>query len=295
MKGSPEKKGSVNEKARQYYNSTDADTFYFKVWGGEDIHIGLYRDDAEAIFDASRRTVASMAGQIDLAEGRRVLDIGAGYGGSARYLARNYKVKVGALNLSEVENERNREMNREQGLEDLIEVTDGDFEHLPYEANAFDVVWSQDAILHSGNRRRVFEEVGRVLKPGGTFIFTDPMQREDADRQALQPVYDRIHLNSLGSVESYDQFASELGFVKLGFEDHSQQLPRHYQRVHDILSERFEELRGSISVDYMERMKSGLQHWIRAGNEGLLRWGILRYRSQTIGTQHAPRTNITGS
>ena len=279
MKASSEEKGSVNEQARRYYNSTDADTFYFKVWGGEDIHIGLYKDDREAIFDASRRTVATMAGQIDLAKGQRVLDIGAGYGGSARYLARHYEVKVDALNLSEVENARNREMNREQELEDLIDVTDGDFEHLPYEANAFDVVWSQDAILHSGNRRRVFEEVRRVLQPGGTFIFTDPMQRENADRRALQPVYDRIHLDSLGSVESYNQFASDLGLEKLGFEDHSDQLPRHYQRVHHVLVERFGELKEFISADYMERMQSGLQHWIRAGNEGLLRWGILRYRN----------------
>jgi sarcosine/dimethylglycine N-methyltransferase len=278
MKASSEKQNSVNDKARDYYNSTDADTFYFRVWGGEDIHIGLYESDEEAIFDASRRTVATMARKVDLKADQRLLDIGAGYGGSARYLAYHYSVNVEALNLSEIENERDREMNRAQGLEDRITVTDGDFENLPYKDSQFDVVWSQDAILHSGNRRRVFEEVSRVLKPGGVFIFTDPMQKEGVDRNALQPVYDRIHLNSLGSVETYDEYADELGFEKLGFEDHSHQLPCHYQRVHDILVERFDELKEVISVDYMERMKTGLQHWIRAGNEGLLRWGILSYR-----------------
>ena len=51
---------NVVEKARSYYNSSDADTFYFTVWGGEDIHIGLYKDDREPIFDASRRTVETM-------------------------------------------------------------------------------------------------------------------------------------------------------------------------------------------------------------------------------------------
>lgn len=278
MKASSEEHNSVNEKARAYYNSTDADTFYFKVWGGEDIHIGLYQSDTEAIFDASRRTVATMARKVSLNPDRRLLDIGAGYGGSARYLARQFGVKVDALNLSEVENERDREMNREQALDDLIKVIDGDFEHLPFADNSFEVVWSQDAILHSGNRRRVFEEVSRVLKPGGIFIFTDPMQKAGADRQALQPVYDRIHLNSLGSVDAYDEYAHELGLEKLGFDNHSHQLPRHYQRVHDILVERFDELKGFISTDYMERMKTGLQYWIRAGNEGLLRWGILSYR-----------------
>lgn len=32
----------VVETARDYYNSPDADNFYFHIWGGEDIHVGLY-------------------------------------------------------------------------------------------------------------------------------------------------------------------------------------------------------------------------------------------------------------
>jgi len=271
-------KSTLVEKARSYYNSADADTFYFSVWGGEDIHIGLYASDEEPVFDASRRTVETMAGKVGMDPETRVLDIGAGYGGSARYLARHYKASVEALNLSEVENERDRQMNREQGLEDRINVVDGNFEDLPYAEASFDVVWSQDAILHSGDRERVFTEVDRVLKPGGVFILTDPLQREDADKTALKPVYDRIHLDNLGSLEAYDGYARTLGWERTGFEDHSDQLPRHYQRVHDILESRYDELKETISTDYLDRMRTGLQHWIKAGREGLLRWGLLSYR-----------------
>ena len=32
----------VAQTARGYYNSDDADGFYSTIWGGEDIHIGLY-------------------------------------------------------------------------------------------------------------------------------------------------------------------------------------------------------------------------------------------------------------
>ena len=49
------------EKARAYYNSDDADNFYYTVWGGEDIHIGLYQSDEEPISTASERTVRTMA------------------------------------------------------------------------------------------------------------------------------------------------------------------------------------------------------------------------------------------
>ena len=37
------KAAEVVSIARDYYNSDDADNFYHEIWGGEDIHIGLYR------------------------------------------------------------------------------------------------------------------------------------------------------------------------------------------------------------------------------------------------------------
>lgn len=267
----------VVQTARDYYNSPDADNFYYYVWGGEDIHIGLYRSEDESIADASRRTVtrmAEMAGQLD--ERTRVLDLGAGYGGSMRYLAEEFGCRCVALNLSEVENERNREKNREAGLADLIEVVDGDFSRLPFDDGGFDVVWSQDAILHSGERERVCAEVARVLKPGGRFVFTDPMQADDAPGDQLQPIYDRIHLDSLGSPGFYRETLQGLGLKQLEFEDHSAQLPRHYGRVLDELEKNELEFRrqGRVGAEYIERMKKGLRHWVEGGKKGYLAWGI---------------------
>jgi len=267
------------EKARDYYNSSDADNFYFHVWGGEDIHIGIYKSADEPIAAASERTVATMFKELgNLPEKARILDVGAGYGGSARWLARHHGLRVTALNLSEVENERDREMNREQGLSDLIEVVDGDFESLPFQADRFDAVWSQDAILHSGDRKQVFSEIDRVLKPGGRFVFTDILQRENASTEALQPVYDRIHLPNLGSIATYDDYAKDLGWEKTGFIAMPEQLSRHYQNVHDVLEARYEELSAFISTGYLDRMKEGLRHWVKAGKEGNLSWGIMHYR-----------------
>ena len=45
--------------ARDYYDSAEADDFYRTIWGGEDIHVGLY-DNGEDISRASRRTVETL-------------------------------------------------------------------------------------------------------------------------------------------------------------------------------------------------------------------------------------------
>lgn len=265
--------------ARDYYNSEDADNFYFHVWGGNDIHIGLYNTPDEDIATASRRTVERMASKVEITPETKVLDIGSGYGGAARYLAKTYGCQVTCLNLSEVENKRNREFNKEQGLDHLIEVKDGSFEDMPFQDNAFDVVWSQDAILHSGDRVRVMEEVARVLKPTGSFVFTDPMAADTAKMSDLGPILERINLDTMGSPGFYRRELARLGLQNFEFEELTEHLPVHYGRVLEVLEERETELADKISDTYRTKMKTGLKNWVEGGKAGNLAWGIIHARA----------------
>jgi sarcosine/dimethylglycine N-methyltransferase len=182
------------------------------------------------------------------------------------------------VNLSEVQNQRNRAANEANGFGDRIDVLDGSFEAIPCDDAQFDIVWSQDSILHSGDRSRVFREIDRVLKPGGEVIFTDPMQADSCPPGVLGPVLNRIHLSSLGSVAYYRGQARELGWQEVGIRDLTEQLVLHYTHVRRELRRRREELVRKVSADYVERMLEGLQHWITAGSRGHLVWGILHFR-----------------
>ena len=275
-----ERYSSVVKTAQEYYNSDDADNFYYHVWGGEDIHVGLYESQDEDITTASQRTVATMAAQCAsrFTPQTTIIDVGSGYGGSARWLAKKYGCHVMCLNLSETQNIRNRLMNNEQDLADCIEVVDGNFEEIPSDDQQFDIAWSQDAILHSGRREKVLDEVNRVLKPGGEFIFTDPMQADDCPEGVLGPVLNRIHLDSLGSFAFYRQQARRLGWEEVAVIDHNRQLVNHYTRVRQELVKRREDLANKVSADYIDRMVQGLGHWIDAGSNGYLAWGIMYFR-----------------
>ena len=267
----------VTETAQKYYNSKDADEFYYNIWGGEDIHVGIYNSDEEPISNASRRTVERMMDKVaPLSPDQSVVDLGAGYGGAARQIANRFGCNVTCVNLSEVQNERNRKRNQEVGLADKITVIDGSFDSVPGPDGSFDVVWSEDALLHASDRRAVVQEAYRVLKPGGSFVFTDPMQTSDCPPGVLQPVYDRIHLDSLASFEYYTNVAKEIGFTKVEIEDLSQQLTRHYTRVKEELLRRYHEVIELSSQEYVDRMVQGLQYWITAGEKGYLAWGIIQ-------------------
>lgn len=273
------RKSNAVAQAEAYYDSPDADSFYFTIWGGEDIHIGMYEDDNEPIVPASHRndeTLASMLKGVD--ESTKVLDIGAGYGGAARHLARSRGCHVTCVNISETQNRLNRELNGKAGLDGKVEVVHGDFENIPAADASMDVVWSQDAILHSGNRLRVLDEVKRVLKPGGQFIFTDPMQADDCPAGVLQPILDRIHLETLGSFEFYDRELTKRGFEKVEVRNLTHQLRRHYWRVGEELKANYERLAKGASQSYLDNMIKGLQHWVDGADKGYLAWGVMQYR-----------------
>ena len=263
------------DKAEEYYNSTPADEFYFKIWGGDHIHVGIYNHSKESIKDASPRIVQMMASKLNLKTNIKLLDLGSGYGGAARYLAKNFGFQVTCLNLSKTQNERNSSLNKKQNLDNLITVVEGNFEDIPYPEDSFDIVWSQDAIVHSANRELVVQEVVRVLNDSGEFIFTDLMQTNDCPKSILKPVLDRIQLDSLGSFGFYVEQGRKFGVKKTEVQDLSEHLTTHYQRVMEETQDRYVEMVEACGKEYIDKMIQGLKHWVEAGKNGHLSWGII--------------------
>ena len=266
-------------KTEEYYDSIEADEFYKNFWGGEDIHIGLYATLDEDIAKASHRTIVTMAGQLDgLGAHSKVIDLGSGYGGSARYLASEAECHVDCLNLSRTQNTLNQQKNLTASLTGLLNVVHGSFEDVPAPDAIYDVVWSLDAILHSGQRAKVLDEIARILKPGGDLIFTDPMQADDCPDGVLQPILDRIHLKNLGSFAFYRKELKRRGFHEVSVEPMLNQFRTHYARVGEELQARYDEAVKLSGQTYVDNMLRGLAHWVSGADDGYLAWGIMHFR-----------------
>ncbi len=268
----------VTQETETYYDSDDADNFYSMIWGGEDIHVGCYENTRD-IAAASIETVERMAVTLSSLDDKSVVvDLGAGYGGSARHLAGSRGCSVRCVNISETQNDTNRTKNRNDGLDQLVRVIHGSFDDVPMPSESADVVWSQDAFLHAPDRRKVIEEAFRLLKPGGELVFTDPMQAEDVPDGVLQPVYDRLNLHDLGSMRFYRELAQAVGFEVVDQIDLVHNLRTHYDRVREELESRRPELEQKSSAQYLDKMVVGLRNWVNAADNGHLAWGIQRFR-----------------
>ncbi|MFI1796943.1 SAM-dependent methyltransferase [Streptomyces sp. NPDC020379] len=262
--------------ARTYYDTSDVDGFYAQAWGGENIHVGIYDNAHEAVAVAARRTVERMAAKTAgaLGSGSTVLDMGSGYGGAARQLAETYGCRVTALNISEVQNRRNHELNLARGLDGLIDVVTGSFHDVPAPDGSFDVVWSQDALCHSGDRPTALREAVRVLRPGGQLVFTDFMAAVDAPAEELRPLTERLAIEEFATLGFYQDQLRELPLADVTFEDLSDHLQTHYDRLTEQVLSPSPTLAASVNATYLDGLRRSLPQVAAACRKGLIVWGI---------------------
>lgn len=115
--------------------------------------------------------------------GKKVLDLACGDGVDANYY-RELGGEVTGLDASEemIELARNKYPD--------VDFKIGFAEDLPYQDEEFDCVFSKYAIMTSADMKPIFNEVHRVLKPGGEFIYlvTHPF-RQYMERKDLSDNY----------------------------------------------------------------------------------------------------------
>ena len=152
----------------------------------------------------------------------RVLDIGAGLGGAARLLASERGCRVDCIELSPDYCAGAVLLNRLTGLDDRIEVHAGSALDLPFPDDSFDVAWMQNVGMNIADKRKLYAEIRRVLKPGGRFAFQEMAAGETATSYFPLPWATDPADSCLVSAEEFSALLGESGFIAECFEDTSE-------------------------------------------------------------------------
>jgi sarcosine/dimethylglycine N-methyltransferase len=114
-----------------------------------------------------------LAKVVGLGAASRVLDIGSGLGGPSRYLASTFGCHVHGIDLSPTFVAAARHLTRRCGLADRITYECANALDLPFEAESFDVAWTQHVAMNIADRGRLYGEALRVLRKGGRLAIYD--------------------------------------------------------------------------------------------------------------------------
>ncbi len=112
---------------------------------------------------ATQELVALLKPQAD----ERLLDIGSGIGGPARWIAAKFACHVTGVDLTAEFCAAAEELNRLIGMTDQVTIRNGSALALPVPDGAFDAAYSQNVAMNIADKRRFYREAFRALRPGG--------------------------------------------------------------------------------------------------------------------------------
>lgn len=211
-----------------------ADDGILEYYWGEHIHLGYYsKEEMEKgyrkknFIQAKYDFIDEMMkfGGIDVQEqaNAKVLDVGCGFGGTSRYLAKQLgpNSHVTGITLSPKQVERGMELAREQGVEKNVNLTVMDALNMQFADNTFDIVWACESGEHMPDKNQYINEMMRVLKPGGIFVMACWCQRDDSvvpfderDQRDLQYLYEEWSHPYFVSIEQFKQLIDDTGLMQ---------------------------------------------------------------------------------
>jgi tocopherol O-methyltransferase len=204
----------------------DLDRIYREVWG-EHVHHGLWRTGNESPTEAVEQLVELVAAEAAIRPGDAAIDIGSGYGATARYLASKFGAKVTALTITPAQYEYAVATdptadNPHYLLRDWLDS------QLP--DSTFDAAYAIESTEHFEDKAGAFAEAFRVLKPGGRFVICAWIAAENAKpwerRHLLEPICREGRLPGMGTETDYRELLAGAGFAVESVTEFSRQVRR---------------------------------------------------------------------
>ncbi len=159
-------------------------------WGKGDVYSRILETMEMAGIDPGTVTVEQLApvdhfhargfpATVELADvlpiktGDKLVDIGSGLGGPARYLAKRFNCHVDGIDITAPFVDAGNKLSALLGMDGSVVCRHGDGQKLPYDDESFDGGYTQHVTMNVPDRGVFFGEAFRVLKPGAFFALTE--------------------------------------------------------------------------------------------------------------------------
>lgn len=176
---------------------------------------GLTAEQLSAVDEfhvGGREATVAIAGQWKLTPGMRLLDVGCGIGGPARYFASVHRCDVTGIDLTDEFIRAAQSLTARVGLSDRAHFQQASALALPFESGSFDGAYLFHVGMNIGDKRKLFAEIARVLRPGSMLVIFDFMRVGPEEFSFPVPWAGGPAESTVASVEEYRAALAAAGF-----------------------------------------------------------------------------------
>ncbi|MHA2125766.1 MAG: class I SAM-dependent methyltransferase [Promethearchaeota archaeon] len=257
-------------------------TYDFSVWDVTNVYAGpggklweLLMGDQIHVGGADQTDILAKKVGLDKKNDIYLLDICSALGGPARYIAKNYGVKVVGLDITPEMIIEAKKRTKGEPFEDKIEFRIGSALDIPAHTNDFDVVWGQDAWCYIRDKSRLIEEVKRVLKPGGTLGFTDWIWGPvDAPIDNADYLMEFMVFPDMQTLDGYDELIRDFGMILEEKEDLGDDFANHLDTYISTLQKNKEIIIKGFGDQLYNEAEKGIQAWREAAQKQWVSRGL---------------------
>lgn len=213
------------ERVRDYYDNTRLD--YWILWTGKNnlaVHFGYCDEKVKNHAESLLRMNEVLADSAHISSKDAVLDLGCAYGGSSIWLAKNRGCQAMGLTIVPEQVEKGNQFVKKSGVADKVSILYGDYAHIPFSNNSFDVVWGLESFVHAEDRMKVYQEAYRVLKDKGRIVIAEYLLRENPsllpqEQAIIEPWLQGWAMPGLLTPGKYHECLNDRGFSRIQLKD----------------------------------------------------------------------------
>jgi len=209
----------IEQAVAQHYAHGSLEDSILKALGaaGKDVNRLTPKDLApvDEFHVGGRPATIAFAEQFAPQPGMRLLDIGCGLGGAARYFASEHGCRVTGIDLSAEYAAVANALAARVGLSDRVSCQQGSALALPFANESFDGAYLFHVGMNIEDKAKLFSEVRRVLTTGGVFGIYDVMRLAAGDLHYPVPWTSSAEVSFVADAESYRSLLAAAGFEVL--------------------------------------------------------------------------------
>lgn len=212
------------KKIRDYYDYTLPFYRFFYHKNSNAVHCGFWDESVKSHQKALLNVNKFLAKTADVKSGDIILDAGCGIGGSAIWLAKNYRdIKIIGITISDKQLKKAKNLSLNNKVDPVINFYKRDFLNSNFDDKSFSIVWAIESVCHTKDKTDFLKEAYRLLKNGGRLIISDGFllrkPKNQSEEKDLNAFLEGLILPNLAYESEFKKSIEDVGFKDIKIYD----------------------------------------------------------------------------